>query len=206
MSADTPTPVGPPAPASPPARGSPIDRAYLLDVLGRLLAIRSPSGMTDQIVLAVSDELDGLGIPYGLTRRGAIRADLEGARHSPDRAIVAHLDTLGAMVRGLKDNGRLAVVPIGHWSARFAEGARLTIFTDEGRLRGTCLPLKASGHAFGDEVDSQPVGWDYVEVRVDAPVHDRAGLEAAGINVGDWIAIDPQPEIQPGGYINSRYL
>src|SRR5690606_22765152 len=102
MSADTPTPVGPPAPAPPPARGSPSGRAYLLDVLGRLLAIRSPSGMTDQIVLAVSDELDGLGIPYGLTRRGAIRADLEGARHSPDRAIVAHLDTLGAMVKDRK--------------------------------------------------------------------------------------------------------
>src|SRR5690606_27893660 len=141
MSADTPTPVGPPAPASPPARGSPIDRAYLLDVLGRLLAIRSPSGMTDQIVLAVSDELDGLGIPYGLTRRGAIRADLEGARHSPDRAIVAHLDTLGAMVKQLKPNGRLEVVPIGFWSARFAEGARVTVHADEGRYsRGTILP------------------------------------------------------------------
>ena len=77
---------------------SPIDRSYLLDTLAKLLAIPSPSGMTDEIVVAVSAELDALGVPYGLTRRGATRADLEGGRHSPDRAIVAYLDTLGAIV------------------------------------------------------------------------------------------------------------
>ncbi len=97
-------------------------------------------------------------------------------------------------------------MPIGHWSARFAEGSRLTIFTDSGQVRGTCLPLKTSGHAFGGEIDTQPVGWEHVEVRVDLPAEDRAALEAAGLNVGDWIAFDPQPEIQPDGYINSRYL
>lgn len=70
-----------------------IDRDYLLDVLQRLLLTPSPSGMTDEIVVKVSNELEQLGIPYSLTRRGAIRADIEGARHSPDRAIVAHLDT-----------------------------------------------------------------------------------------------------------------
>src|SRR5690606_33557095 len=110
---------------------SAIDRAYLLDILGRMLATPSPSGMTDQIVLTVCEELDKLGIPYGLTRRGAIRADLEGLRHSPDRAVVAHLDTLGAMVKQLKPNGRLEVVPIGFWSSRFAEGARVTVHADE---------------------------------------------------------------------------
>ena len=26
------------------------------------------------------------------------------------------------------------------------------------------------------------------------------------MHVGDWIAFDPQPEVQPGGYINARYL
>ncbi|PKO49615.1 MAG: osmoprotectant NAGGN system M42 family peptidase, partial [Betaproteobacteria bacterium HGW-Betaproteobacteria-21] len=143
---------------------------------------------------------------YEITRRGAIRATLRGREAQPARAVVAHLDTLGAMVRGLKPNGRLAIVPIGHWSARFAEGSRLTVFTDSGHVRGTCLPLKTSGHAFGGEIDTQPVGWDHVEVRVDLPVSDGAGLEAAGLNVGDWIAFDPQVEIQPDGYINSRYL
>lgn len=186
---------------------SPIDRAYLLDVLGRLLAIRSPSGMTDEIVLAVSEELDALRIPHSLTRRGAIRADLEGARHSPDRAIVAHLDTLGAMVKQAKPNGRLELVPIGHWSARFAEGARVTVHADDGRyFRGTILPLKASGHTWGDEIDTQPAGWAHVELRLDERCHGIDDLVRLGVNVGDTVSIDAQPEFCDNGFVNARHL
>ena len=183
-----------------------IDYDYLEETLLQLLAIPSPVGLTDAAVRYAAGRLEALEIPYEMTRRGAIRATLRGREAQPARAIVAHLDTLGAMVRELKPNGRLAIVPIGHWSARFAEGFRLTIFTDHGQVRGTCLPLKTSGHAFGPEIDTQPVGWEHVEVRVDLPVSSRADLEAAGIHVGDWIAFDPLPEIQPDGYINSRYL
>ena len=186
---------------------SPIDRAYLLDVLGRLLAIRSPSGMTDEIVLAVSEELEALRIPHSLTRRGAIRADLEGARHSPDRAIVAHLDTLGAMVKQAKPNGRLELVPIGHWSARFAEGARVTVHADDGRyFRGTILPLKASGHTWGDEIDAQPSGWAHVELRLDERCHGVEDLVRLGVNVGDTVSVDAQPEFCDNGFINARHL
>ena len=183
-----------------------IDYAYLEETLLQLLAIPSPVGLTDGVARYTAGRLEALGIPYELTRRGAIRATLRGRESRPARAIVAHLDTLGAMVRQIKPNGRLGVVPIGHWSSRFAEGGRLTIFTDTGQLRGTCLPLKTSGHAFGDEIDSQPVGWEHVEVRVDTPAHDAEALIAAGVNIGDWIAFDPQLEIQPDGYVNSRYL
>src|SRR3546814_21083735 len=83
--------------------------------------------MTDAVVAFVCNELETLGVPYELTRRGAIRADFKGSRSSPDRAIVAHLDTLGAMVKGFWAHGRLQVVPIGTWSARFAEGARCLV-------------------------------------------------------------------------------
>lgn len=183
-----------------------VDYDYLEETMLQLLAIPSPVGLTDAVVRYTAGRLDALGIPFELTRRGAIRATLAGRQKQPARAIVAHLDTLGGMVRSLKDNGRLGIAPIGHWSARFAEGARLTIFTDDGHLRGTCLPLKTSGHAFGDEVDTQPIGWDHVEIRVDAATDSRADLHGLGINVGDWVAFDPQPEIQPNGYINSRYL
>ncbi|MFZ1745479.1 MAG: hypothetical protein WAU17_06140, partial [Nitrospirales bacterium] len=108
--------------------GSKIDTQYLLQILQKLLAIPSPTGYTDQIVHAVSGELKQLGIPFELTRRGAIRATMAGKVSTPDRAIVAHLDTLGALVKWLKNNGRLAIVPIGTWSSRFAEGARVTVF------------------------------------------------------------------------------
>ena len=145
-----------------------IDIDYLCDRLAKLLAIPSPTGYTDNVVRHCAAELDRLGIPFEVTRRGAIRARLRGKASRPARAIAAHLDTLGAQVRRIKKNGRLELVPIGHWNARFAEGARCTIFTEAGQsTRGTILPLKASGHTFNEEIDTQPAGWDYVELRVD---------------------------------------
>jgi peptidase M42 family hydrolase len=187
-------------------RDLPIDTDYLLKTLVRLLRTPSPTGYTDRVVRIVCDELERLGIPFELTRRGAIRADLGGEVASPDRAIVAHVDTLGAMVRQLKPNGRLALVPIGTWSARFAEGARVTVFTDTALHRGTILPLKASGHAYGDEVDGQPVSWDNLELRVDAPVAGAGDLARMGFNIGDIVAIDTGLEIAGNGYINARHL
>lgn len=184
----------------------PIDVDYLAAQLRQLLDIPSPSGYTDVVVRHVCAELERLGIDYGVTRRGAIRAVLRGRNASPGRAVVAHVDTLGAQVRFIKSNGRLELVPIGHWSARFAEGARCTIFTEKGGWRGTILPLKASGHAFGPEIDTQPVGWDHVELRVDAMVRDARDLEKLGFAVGDTVAIDPQPEFLDNGFIISRHL
>lgn len=193
-----------------------IDTSFLIHVLQTLLAIPSPTGYTDKIVHAVSGELEQLGIPFELTRRGAIRATIQGRIRTPGRAIIAHLDTLGAMVKWLKSNGRLALVPIGTWSSRFAEGARVTIFTDGGLYRGTILPLKASGHTYGDEINAQPVNWDHLEVRIDEAAPDDKGFFRAletqqelvnlGINIGDFVAIDPNPEFIHNGFINSRYL
>ncbi|MBU2533506.1 MAG: osmoprotectant NAGGN system M42 family peptidase, partial [Alphaproteobacteria bacterium] len=121
-------------------------------------------------------------------------------------AIVSHVDTLGAQVKSLRPNGRLELVPIGHWSARFAEGARATVFSEKGTYRGTILPLKASGHTYGEEVDALPVGWRYVELRVDALSNCEADLHRLGIEIGDIIAIDPQPEFLNNGFIVSRHL
>ena len=183
-----------------------LDYEYLEETMLQLLSIPSPVGLTDAVARYTARQLQAMKIPFEMTRRGAIRATLKGREPRPARAIVAHLDTLGAMVREIKPNGRLGVVPIGHWSSRFAEGGRLTIFTDSRQVRGTCLPLKTSGHAFGDAVDTQPSGWDHVEVRADVHARNAADLDAAGLRVGDFIAFDPNPEICPSGYITSRYL
>jgi peptidase M42 family hydrolase len=184
----------------------PIDEDYLLDVLRRLLETPSPTGMTDAAVALTCVELENIGIPFELTRRGAIRTTLTGSARSPDRAIVGHLDTLGAIVKGIRDNGRLEVLPIGLWSARFAEGARVTIYSGRALYRGTILPLKASGHVYNEEVDTQPSAWTNLEVRIDAPTQSAQETHALGIEIGDTLAIDSQPEFGPYGFISARHL
>lgn len=195
-----------PQPVPPRAVRPTIEADYLLDALFTLLAIPSPVGYTDQIVHWTGEELERLGVPFELTRRGAIRADLTGRRSSPDRALVAHLDTLGAMVTSLKPDGRIGIAPIGTWSSRFAEGARVTVLGTSGARRGTILPLKASGHTFDHEVDSQPTSWSHVEVRLDECVVSADDLRDVGVAIGDYVAFDPQPERTESGFVNSRHL
>lgn len=183
-----------------------IDIDYLRMQLHEMLVIPSPTGYTDTIVRYVCLELEKLGVPYELTRRGAIRARIDGKERAGARAIVSHVDTLGAQVKSIKPTGRLELVPIGHWSARFAEGARCTIFTERGTYRGTILPLHASGHTFGDDVDTLPIGWNHVEMRIDALSRNRADVERLGIEVGDIVGVDASPEFLDNGFIVSRHL
>jgi len=201
--------VTPPHPrsATTPVR-LPIDADYLRDVMLELLRIPSPSGRTDWVMQRVGHLLAETGVTLDLTRRGVLRATVPGKREDVNRAVVVHADTIGTMVKRLKDNGRLEVVQVGTHSARFAEGAHVTILTDDPdrTYTGTVLPLKSSGHAYGDEVDTAAIGWDQVEVRVDAPVYDVTGVMALGIKVGDFVALDAAPQITPLGYVKSRHL
>jgi len=183
-----------------------LDNEYLLHTLETLLGIHSPTGYTDPIVRVVCGMLDDLGVQYELTRRGAIRATIPGRQKGPERAVVTHLDTLGGMVKELKENGRLAMVPVGTWSSRFAEGGRVSIFTDNLVFRGQVLPLKASGHTYNEGVDTQPISWENIEVRVDERVNSQRGLEMLGIGIGDFIGFDAGVETFPNGFINARHL
>jgi peptidase M42 family hydrolase len=179
---------------------------FLKTKLVELLNIASPSGFTHEITTLICSLFNDFGLKYNQTQRGAIRVTLEGRQKTKCRAIVVHMDTLGAMVSMIKENGRLSISPVGKWSSRFAEGARVTINGSLRPLRGTVLPLLASGHIFGDDVDSQKASWDSVEVRIDQKFESIEEIANAGIGVGDFITFDASPEITSTGYINARHL
>ncbi|MGD8927578.1 MAG: osmoprotectant NAGGN system M42 family peptidase [Lysobacterales bacterium] len=183
-----------------------VDVAYLRQRLLEMLAIPSPTGFTNEISRYVCTELDALGVSYQLSRRGTIVARLRGRESSPARAVVNHLDTIGAVVTSLKDNGRMGLSPVGTWSSRFAEGGRVTVFTSGGAYRGQVLPVLASGHAFNQRIDELPVGWDQVELRLNEECPDADALAALGVESGDFVAFDSDPEISRNGYITARHL
>jgi len=188
-----------------------IDADYLKATLLELLAIPSPTGLTDEIVHYTGSRLDAMGVSYELTRRGTIRAILrrnipERRKANPACAIVSHLDTLGAMVREIKPNGRLSLMPVGSWSSRWAEGGRVTLFTEKGSYRGSVLPLLASGHVYNEAIDTQPVSWEQLELRIDEQIKNAGDVLALGIQIGDFVAFDTNPEWLQNGYIVSRHL
>ncbi|MCC5949840.1 MAG: osmoprotectant NAGGN system M42 family peptidase [Nitriliruptoraceae bacterium] len=187
-----------------------IDTAWMQEVLLELLRIPSPSGRTDVIMQKVGERLQEIGLPFELTRRGAMVGTITGSQDSStlDRAIVVHTDTIGCMVRGINERGRLELAPVGTHSARFSEGTRVSIFTDdqERSYTGTILATKASGHAFGDAIDTHPIGWDHVEVRIDEKVHTPDDVRALGIQIGDFVAQVAYPVITRAGFVTSRHL
>ena len=186
-----------------------LERDYLENTLLELLAIPSPSGFTDEVTRYISKQLESMGVSYDITRRGTLRARLPGngaEQGEPARAIVNHVDTIGAMVRRIKPDGRLLVAPIGYWSSRFAEGARVTLFAEHAVYTGTLLPTVAWGVHRDAGVDDTAIDWDHIELRLDRPVLDEAGTRALGIEVGDFIACNSNPEILDSGYIVGRNI
>jgi peptidase M42 family hydrolase len=183
-----------------------IDEEYLRARLLEMLAIPSPTGFTNEFSRYICAQLTELQVDFQLTRRGTIIAEIKGEEPQVTRAVANHLDTIGAVVSELKPNGRLALEPVGSWSSRFAEGGRVTVFTNDNAYRGQVLPLLASGHAFNQRIDQLPVAWSQVEVRVNEVCHSVADLHALGISSGDPVAFDADPELSANGFICARHL
>jgi putative aminopeptidase FrvX len=176
---------------------------YMMDLMVRLLSTPSPTGMTEGVEDLVAKELAKLGIKCARARRGGISAWF-GGPNGRRRAFGAHVDTLGAMVRSIRPNGALALSPIGSLPARFVEGAR-AIVHGKSEIRGTILSPKSSGHAHFGQVDHQTASWSTLEMRLDLDGEIGAG-EPGPIRVGDFVSLDPQPEIFDNGFVVSRHL
>jgi len=185
----------------------PIDIHFLQTFLSDLLDIPSPTGFTHQAVDYTAQALqDFSDLQLSKTRKGALVARWTGENTGGLRALTAHVDTLGAMVKEIKTNGRLKLTQIGHFAWNTVEGEGCTIFTRSGRqLRGALLIEKASGHVYGKEVSDTPREDENMEVRLDARTASPEETRHLGIEVGDFVAFDPRVETI-NGFVRSRHL
>ncbi len=184
-----------------------IDGIHLRDVLVQLLNIPSPTGFTDRAVAYVESVLESLEAHYERTRKGGVLARLEGALPGPPRGLTAHVDTLGAMVKEIKPNGRLKLTKIGGFAWNTVEGEGCRVFTRSGReISGSFLVTKASTHVYGQEVGTLRREAATMEVRLDERVASAADVQSLGVQVGDFVAFDPRVVVTPSGFIRSRHL
>ena len=193
----------------------PLDTEYLLDVLVRLLNTPSPTGLAEPAVALVEKELASLRtLTLRRTRKGALVAAWKGRKSegtktagpATPRALTAHVDTLGAMVKEIKSNGRLKLTKIGGFAWNTVEGEGCWVLTASGnRVRGALLLAKASGHVHGAAVTKTKREDSTMEVRLDAMTTSAEETRALGIEVGDFVVFDPRVE-QTEGFIRSRHL
>jgi putative aminopeptidase FrvX len=189
-----------------------INTQFLLDFLTRLLNTPSPTGLAEPAVSLCEQTLKDIpGLTLARTRKGALTVTLRGdpSTGSGDegpRAVTAHVDTLGAMVKEIKSNGRLKLTRLGGFPWNTIEGEGCTVFTRSGRqVRGSILLTKASSHVFGQEVGEMKRDEDTLEVRLDARAASELETLDLGVQVGDFIAFDPRVEVN-AGFVRSRHL
>ncbi len=172
--------------------------------LAELIAIDSPTGFTANAADFIIKKLRSMGYSPELTNKGAVRCTLGIGK--PTLAIAAHLDTLGAIVSGIKANGQLSFSTLGGLSLTGAEGEYVRIHTLAGNtFTGTILLNDPSSHTNAQKEDIKR-SISTMHIRLDAPVESKQDTLDLGINVGDIICLYPKYEELSNGYIKSRFL
>jgi putative aminopeptidase FrvX len=181
----------------------------MVEFLVGLLETPSPTGYYVEAIDYVEKAFAALEMP-GLTltrtRKGALMARLAGDASDAPRGLTAHVDTLGLMVKEVKGGGTLKVTNLGGimWSG--IEFENVTVRThDDRRYRGCVLPLNPAVHVNRD-VHKTSRNEDTMEVRLDVRVEDADDVRALGIEVGDFVFLDPRVEVIDTGFIKSRFL
>ncbi len=193
-----------------------INETHFTTFLVDLLNIPSPTGFAEPAIAFVEKELSKYKqLELSRTRKGSLVAKWNPSSSSgrgaeskdAPVALTAHVDTLGAVVKEIKSNGRLKLSRIGgiQWPTIETEG--VWVFTTTGKkIRGSVLIDTASGHIYSGAPGSDtPRNDAHMEVRLDARTASEKETRELGINIGDCVAFDPRVEVT-NGFIRSRFL
>jgi len=158
-------------------------RDELVRTLGELGARHSPSGVEESVDAYLTERLAAHGASTTDTA-GNIVLRIEGREPGPLRAVLAHKDEIGAMVKRVEDGGRLRVAKLGgSFPWVWGEGP-VDVLGRHATVTG--ILSFGSRHVSKEspqreQQDSAGVRWQdaWVETKLDA-----AALEAAGIRPG----------------------
>ncbi|MBW8348754.1 M42 family metallopeptidase [Bacillus sp. IITD106] len=177
-----------------------------VQLIKELVSIPSPSGNTRKVIDFCEKYLSDLNLEMKRNRKGGLLISIPGKNTEQHRMLTAHVDTLGAMVKEIKSNGRLKLTMIGGYRWNSVEGEYCEIETDSGKTyTGTILMKQTSVHVYKDAGDAKR-NEQNIEVRIDEITNSEEETRKLGINVGDFVSFDPRVQITPSGFIKSRHL
>ena len=118
---------------------------FITDQLKQLTSIPSPTGFTKEVTQYLVSTLESMGYTPERSRKGNVLVTI-GGEGSP-LILAAHVDTLGAMVRSIKSNGRLRPTTLGGHQWSTADGENCTVHTRDGKVyTGVVLNKEPSAH------------------------------------------------------------
>lgn len=175
----------------------------IVTTLKEILAINSPTGYTIEIIAHLEKLFRELNVKITKTNKGSL---LISFTDNPELIITGHIDTLGAMVKEIKDDGTLEITRIGGLELNSFEGEYVTIRNYKGELfRGTFLLNNPASHVNKKIVDTKRSP-ENMSIRLDELVRNAADVAKLNINVGDFVFYDTRFEYTKSGFIKSRFL
>ena len=171
--------------------------------LKKLVEIHSPTGYTHEAIHFLRDYFESLGYNPEINKKGALRVKLG---KDPKVSLAAHVDTLGAIVSGIKSNGTLTFSSLGGLSLTSAEGEYVDVITMEGKvITGTLLLNNPSSHA-NKERESKKRDYSTMHIRLDEDVINVDEVKNLGVRTGDFICFEPRYREYSNGFIKSRFM
>lgn len=178
-----------------------------LDYIVTLTNTPSPTGFTTDIMNYIKAEVESFGYAASKTAKGGVLVTVLGENDQEHRMVTAHLDTLGAMVRAVKPDGRLKMDLVGGFGYPSIEGENCLIHCAKNgkTFTGTILMHQTSVHVYRDASTAER-NQTNMEIRLDEKVTNADETRALGIEVGDFISFDPRTVVTETGFIKSRHL
>ncbi|MFI3224279.1 M42 family metallopeptidase [Streptococcus suis] len=178
-----------------------------LDYIVTLTNTPSPTGFTTDIMNYIQAEVESFGYAASKTAKGGVLVTVPGENDQKHRMVTAHLDTLGAMVRAVKPDGRLKMDLVGGFGYPSIEGENCLIHCAKNgkTFTGTILMHQTSVHVYRDASTAER-NQTNMEIRLDEKVTNADETRALGIEVGDFISFDPRTVVTETGFIKSRHL
>lgn len=177
-----------------------------IQLLIQLLEVNSPTGYTKNVINFLSDKLKNIGYESERDAKGNLIVSVEGKDNTTTRALSAHVDTLGLMVRSINSDGTLALTKLGGPLTPTLDGEYCDIITRNGKIyTGTILSKSSSIHVYKD-ASSKKRDIENLMVRLDEKVENKEDVEKLGILNGDIVAYDPKIQRTDSGFIKSRFL
>ena len=117
--------------------------------------------------------------------------------------LAAHIDTLGAMVRSIKENGRLRPTTLGGHQWRTADGENCTVHTRDGRVyTGVVLNTRSPPHTLQiSRLNRQKKIWRFCSMKMSHPKRKPRHSASRPAISSPWIKT-----VITSGYIKSRFL
>lgn len=182
------------------------DKTYVLNLLTDILKTDSPSGYTYQVMKKIESYAKELGFNFSMTQKGNGIIEVCGKDSSKTIGVSAHVDTLGAMVRSIKSNGRLAFTKVGGPSLPTLDSELCRVYTRTGKVyTGTFFSTNPAVHVYPDSA-TLARNEENMEVVLDEIVKTKEDTEKLEIANGDYICIDTKTVITENGFIKSRFL